>query len=65
MRVEAPTCPNPLCGSRMIRVYCRTLPKIDNREYKPVGWMCTCCGVIRKDKNNWDIAVPAPGPVKT
>jgi len=42
--ITHPKCDHPKCGSKMQRVYKRT----DSR-FVPCGWMCTECGLFKKD----------------
>ena len=46
MKVSAPGCPHPKCGSRMVRLYAR----VDGEgryQFVPVGWWCRECGMTR------------------
>ncbi|MFA5295728.1 MAG: hypothetical protein WC382_09460 [Methanoregulaceae archaeon] len=41
-RVQAPACPHPHCGARMVRACVR-----DAGRFRPVGWYCPeCAGFI-------------------
>jgi len=49
MRVKAPACPHPKCGTYMTRVYIREAPPRGDNQFRGVGWLCRECGIFIKD----------------
>ena len=42
--IKHPKCDHPKCGAKMQRVYKRT-----DARFVPCGWLCTECGIFKKD----------------
>ena len=43
--IKHPKCDHPKCGAKMQRVYKRT-----DTRFVPCGWLCTDCGLFKKDE---------------